>query len=245
MVFNKRQISTGFTIVELLIVIVVIGILAAIVIVAYNGIQQKAQLARVQSDTSTSINKLELYRIDNNIYPTSITDCPTPAATNICLTPSSDESFSYMSNVAGSLVGPWYMVNVTNSYELTIMSTSKFLYTSSAEKTGVTNEFLQYVDLAPIINRYGLTKYQLSFDIKSASIANASSVRVYFQNGSDSRYGGLQVDVTVTTSYSHQIITFTAAMGTSSVTAAMLAFYGTYGSGNVPTVKNLQVQLAP
>ena len=33
----------GFTIVELLIVIVIIGILAAITIVAYNGIQQRAQ----------------------------------------------------------------------------------------------------------------------------------------------------------------------------------------------------------
>ena len=38
-----RTRQTGFTIVELLIVIVVIGILAAITIVAYNGIQTRAQ----------------------------------------------------------------------------------------------------------------------------------------------------------------------------------------------------------
>lgn len=37
--------QTGFTIVELLIVIVVIGILAAITIVAYNGIQERARMA--------------------------------------------------------------------------------------------------------------------------------------------------------------------------------------------------------
>ena len=42
--------KAGFTIVELLIVIVIIGILAAITIVAYNGIQQRAQAATVQSD---------------------------------------------------------------------------------------------------------------------------------------------------------------------------------------------------
>lgn len=44
---RKRQ--GGFTIVELLIVIVVIGILAAITIVAYNGIQERARLASAQA----------------------------------------------------------------------------------------------------------------------------------------------------------------------------------------------------
>ncbi|MDB5165339.1 MAG: Fimbrial protein, partial [Candidatus Saccharibacteria bacterium] len=39
----------GFTIVELLIVIVVIGILAAITIVAYNGIQNRARVSSVNS----------------------------------------------------------------------------------------------------------------------------------------------------------------------------------------------------
>lgn len=41
---NRKQ--NGFTIVELLIVIVVIGILAAIVIVAFNGVQTRAQNAQ-------------------------------------------------------------------------------------------------------------------------------------------------------------------------------------------------------
>lgn len=44
------QQKSGFTIVELLIVIVVIAILAAITIVAYNGIQQRANDSSVQSD---------------------------------------------------------------------------------------------------------------------------------------------------------------------------------------------------
>jgi prepilin-type N-terminal cleavage/methylation domain-containing protein len=47
----------GFTIVELLIVIVVIGILAAITIVAYNGIQQRGRDSARRADVS-SIKKL-------------------------------------------------------------------------------------------------------------------------------------------------------------------------------------------
>lgn len=46
---NKK--SRGFTIVELLIVIVVIGILAAIVIVAYGAVQDRARHAKIDSDT--------------------------------------------------------------------------------------------------------------------------------------------------------------------------------------------------
>lgn len=233
--------QNGFTIVELLIVIVVIGILAAITIVAYNGIQKKAQLASLQTEAHSNINKLELYRVENATYPSVITDCPTPSTANICLTSGSGNSYVYRSNVAG---GSGYMINLATSYELTIMGSSQFIYTSSAVKTG-SSEFMQYIDLAPMIDRYGLTKYQLSFDIKSASTANASSVNVYFQNGNGARYGGLSVGVGVTTSYSHHVIDFTPSMNDSSMTASILAFYGTYSTGNIPTVKDVQIQFAP
>ena len=45
---TKKQ--TGFTIVELLIVIVIIGILAAITVVAYSNIQQRANNSKIASD---------------------------------------------------------------------------------------------------------------------------------------------------------------------------------------------------
>jgi type II secretion system protein G len=60
---------SGFTIVELLVVIVVIAILAAITIVAYNGIQQRARDAQRRSDFATLEKALRLYRIDNNGFP--------------------------------------------------------------------------------------------------------------------------------------------------------------------------------
>ena len=53
---QKQSQPQGFTIVELLIVIVVIGILAAITIVAFNGVRDRSQWARVQSELA-SINK--------------------------------------------------------------------------------------------------------------------------------------------------------------------------------------------
>lgn len=59
----------GFTIVELLIVIVVIAILAAITIVAYNGIQNRANTSSAQSAATLAVKKAELYNSDVGGYP--------------------------------------------------------------------------------------------------------------------------------------------------------------------------------
>lgn len=64
----------GFTIVELLIVIVVIAILAAITIVAFNGIQQRARDSERTSEIAAVQKALELYRADNDAYPSVGTD---------------------------------------------------------------------------------------------------------------------------------------------------------------------------
>lgn len=63
----------GFTIVELLIVIVVIGILAAITIVAYTGVQNNARKADAQSMAKEIANKVEIYAAENEgAYPAAI-----------------------------------------------------------------------------------------------------------------------------------------------------------------------------
>ena len=59
----------GFTIVELLIVIVVIGILAAITVVAYNGIQTRGENSKTISAVSVWAKGLQLYKIDKGSYP--------------------------------------------------------------------------------------------------------------------------------------------------------------------------------
>lgn len=66
----KKAIS-GFTIVELLIVIVVIAILAAITIVAYNGVQTRAENNKTITAVGTYVKAFQLYTIDNGQYPST------------------------------------------------------------------------------------------------------------------------------------------------------------------------------
>ena len=64
-----RKTVSGFTIVELLIVIVVIAILAAISIVAFNGVQARGRDSVRYADAKAIIKALELYKVDNGQYP--------------------------------------------------------------------------------------------------------------------------------------------------------------------------------
>ena len=68
-VLQKQRVLTGFTIVELLIVIVVIGILAAISVVAYNGITQSAKNAQTQQAAAQWLKALQLYRAEKGSWP--------------------------------------------------------------------------------------------------------------------------------------------------------------------------------
>jgi len=65
--------QAGFTIVELLIVIVVIATLAAISIVAYNGIRTKAENDRTVSVVGDYVKAFKLYQSDNGYLPESNT----------------------------------------------------------------------------------------------------------------------------------------------------------------------------
>ena len=74
--------KSGFTIVELLIVIIVIGILAAIVIVAYNGIQTQANNTAKISELKALKKLFEVYKAKEGVYPSQNLATSTSPTTN-------------------------------------------------------------------------------------------------------------------------------------------------------------------
>ena len=95
----KQTKSRGFTIVELLIVIVVIAILAAITIVAYNGIQTRARDAQRAQDVKTIAKALELYYADKGEYPNYYNYTPGSTAINSGWSTTADGSWSNLITV--------------------------------------------------------------------------------------------------------------------------------------------------
>lgn len=93
---NTYRKHSGFTIVELLIVIVVIGILAAITIVAYNGVQQRARSATLTSDLTTASKQLKMDQATNSLYPATIAQ----ANNNNGLRASAGTTYTYTVNNA-------------------------------------------------------------------------------------------------------------------------------------------------
>jgi general secretion pathway protein G len=65
----RRTIRKGFTLVEILIVVVILGILAAIVVPQFTNATQDAQAGNIKAQLDTLNNQIELYRARNNAYP--------------------------------------------------------------------------------------------------------------------------------------------------------------------------------
>lgn len=138
---GKKQ--KGFTIVELLIVIVVIAILAAITIVAYNGIQNRARSSQVVSGMTQYIKAMASYAADKSAYPIAsgyiacfgaVNDCNgTANATQTAAL--ATELSSYMNGASNSLLrSTGSLINYTTNYSMP----------DGSSHTGFYIYFLQY-----------------------------------------------------------------------------------------------------
>jgi len=137
----KHKKTSGFTIVELLIVVVVIAILAAITIVSYNGIQNRSNAAASLSTASSVAKKAESFNAVAGKYPafpvdfsnspaTSSTPDGSLAGTGIVLAdvatkPAKPATIEYRicENHTGAVVGYWDYVAKTRV--LTYLGTCK------------------------------------------------------------------------------------------------------------------------
>lgn len=68
------RVTNGFTIIELLVVVVVIGILASITIVSYNGITQRANTTTALAAANNVVKKILIYNAETGTYPYATTD---------------------------------------------------------------------------------------------------------------------------------------------------------------------------
>jgi len=91
---SLRNRSSGFTIIELLIVIVVIAILAGLVLNAFGNIQARARDTERRNDINAIHTQLELYYTDNDTYPDALSDLDNLNAEAL-VAPNDDETYTY------------------------------------------------------------------------------------------------------------------------------------------------------
>lgn len=63
--------SQGFTLIEVMVVVVILGILAAIVVPKIMSRPEQARMVKVKQDILAIQSALDLYKLDNGIYPTT------------------------------------------------------------------------------------------------------------------------------------------------------------------------------
>ncbi len=69
MIRHSKQ--KGFTLIEIMVVVVIIGVLSALIVPNIIGRSDEARTTAARADIQSIGNQLELYRLDNGVYPSS------------------------------------------------------------------------------------------------------------------------------------------------------------------------------
>jgi len=236
--FKNQQKNLGFTIVELLVVIVVIGILASITIVSYVGISQQATAANIKADISQAASKVAIFYADNGIYPTAIDDCPNTDSQKICVNPNpvnqySYSSFSPYSTFVLDVSNGTTKYRVDNTSSIPKLAPTTTLITSIGAITGTTQT--GSVLTAGSVSPAGSTvTYQwqsaASSDGTYSDISGATSNSYTLVPGDATKY--LKVTVTGTGNYSGSVTS--GSMGPITPGSVSVTVNGTAFLGNNP-----------
>jgi len=161
---NKLAPMKGFTIVELLIVIVIIGILAAIVIVTYTGIQSRAINASMISAFDQDEKALVAYAEEYGDYPqpTDVDPDPGSHATYVCLEESADLPATSQLT-AGACATEDYVTNGVSNHINTelkkiitnIPNAANYTVSMTSASLSIRGIFLEYgVAATPVLGYY-------------------------------------------------------------------------------------------
>lgn len=127
--------AQGFTLVEILIVVVILGILAAIVIPQFTSASETAKASSLQSQLQTIRSQIELYQVQHNGDYPALTAATDGTAWN-ALTTATDVDGGTVSTGETSY-GPYLQKAPTNSFEDSseiVLSTGGTLGTAAADK---------------------------------------------------------------------------------------------------------------
>ena len=104
-----KQHGHGFTIVELLIVIVVIGIIAAIVTLTFNGVQERARLTVARTEINSFDKSVQVFRVDFDRNPSQLNDFSTVLRDSGMYdsTRTQDKSYAICANASGYAIVAW------------------------------------------------------------------------------------------------------------------------------------------